>query len=114
MHADTEPYFQLRIIGDGFLTGQVRAMVGLAVCVMQGWLPEDFIPYSQEAGVLTEMPRAPPLPVMLIESRYDWHYNKIPRIPAEASVGVNAGGDVGKGGSVVQGLIQQQNQQYQQ
>ena len=65
-----------RVSGDGFLTGQVRAMIGVLVCVMQGWLPKEFIAFSQRPDVVIETPMAPSGLLFLSEVRYDWHSNK--------------------------------------
>lgn len=69
-------FMTFRISGDGFLTGQIQSMVGVLICVMQGWLPFDFIAFSQRPDVIIETPLAPKGLLFLSETRYDWHSNR--------------------------------------
>ena len=68
-------FMTFRISGDGFLTGQIQSMVGVLICVMQGWLPQEFIAFSQRPDVIIETPMAPNGLLFLSETRYDWHSN---------------------------------------
>ena len=69
-------FMTFRISGDGFLTGQIQSMVGVLICVMQGWLPQEFIAFSQRPEVIIETPMAPKGLLFLSETRYDWHSNR--------------------------------------
>jgi hypothetical protein len=70
-------FVTLRVVGDGFLTGQVRRMVGTLVGVVQGWLPEEFIEFSQRPDVVVDTPLAPSGLVLISEARFDWHSNAL-------------------------------------
>lgn len=87
---EEEEFETFRVVGDGFLTGQVRGMVGVVICVMRGWLPMDFIAFSQRADVVIETPLAPPGLLFLSEARYDWHLNQFKILNHKSFSGFNS------------------------
>lgn len=56
---DGQLYIVYEFSGDGFLPQQVRRVVGTAIAIVHGWLPDDFVQTSLDRRVVVETPLAP-------------------------------------------------------
>ncbi|KAJ1166792.1 hypothetical protein NDU88_007188 [Pleurodeles waltl] len=77
-----EPYLDMghefttiEITGQSFLLHQIRKMVGLALAVSRGVVPEDFLPASVAAENRLKIRTAPGLGLVLEQTYFKW-YNK--------------------------------------
>lgn len=66
-------YFRFKVTGDGFLTQQVRRMVGTVVCIARKLLPEDFPSVALDPSIIVSTPCAPNF-AHLKEVRFDWYH----------------------------------------
>lgn len=55
----TEGYAIIEARGDELLQGQLRAIVGTAVAMANGWLPSDTVQKSTDKDIIVAMPLAP-------------------------------------------------------
>jgi hypothetical protein len=60
----------LEIKGDDFLKQQVRRIVGTAVAITHGWLPENFLEMTTRADTFIETPLAPPGRLYVADTRF--------------------------------------------
>ena len=67
-----ESHAVIELRGDGFLAQQVRRIVGSAVAMAHGWLPDDFFDVATRPDVVVETPLAPAGRVYLAGARYDF------------------------------------------
>jgi hypothetical protein len=54
-----ELYIVYEFSGDAFLPQQVRRIIGTAIAIVHGWLPDDFVQTSLDRQVVIETPLAP-------------------------------------------------------
>ena len=73
-----EPFVRLRVSGVGILDGQVRRLVGAAVCIFRGYLPRRFASLATDPTVIIDVPAVPKGLDCLREARYDWQAAKQP------------------------------------
>ena len=66
-------YILLRAQGDGFLTDQLRRMVGTALCVFHGYISEEYVRFCFDSANIAVTPIAPKGLVILKQSRYGFH-----------------------------------------
>jgi hypothetical protein len=65
----------VEIKGDDFLKQQVRRIVGAAVAIAHGWLPENFLDMTTRADIFIETPLAPPGRLYVADTRF--HFDEI-------------------------------------
>jgi len=66
------------VSGDLFLKGQIARMVGAALGVMRGWLPENYIEESLRRDSIVQVPALPGFSVYLTESKYSYYEANVP------------------------------------
>ena len=64
--------------GDGFVTQQVRRIIGTAMAMVHGWLPNDFFDIATKPDVFLETPIAPEGYMFLAGARFD--FNEVQRM----------------------------------
>lgn len=67
---DGEPWVTFSISGDGLLKGQVRRMIGLAVGIIRGWLPESYFDAAVNKTQIAEIPAIPGWGMFVAECKY--------------------------------------------
>ena len=65
----------VEIKGDDFVKQQVRRIIGTAVAIAHGWLPEDFVALATRADTFIETPLAPPGRLYVADTRF--HFDEI-------------------------------------
>jgi tRNA U38,U39,U40 pseudouridine synthase TruA len=65
----------VEIKGDDFVKQQVRRIVGTAVAIAHGWLPENFFELATRADTFIETPLAPPGRLYVADTRF--HFDEI-------------------------------------
>ena len=63
----------LRLQGDGFVTDQVRRVVGTMICLMRDYLPESFVPFVFDSMNVIDTPIAPQGLTYLKQVRFGFH-----------------------------------------
>ena len=66
-------YLLIRVQGDGFLNEQIRRMVGTALAVFKGYLPETFCSFALDGNNIIDTPLAPPRLLYLKQARFGFH-----------------------------------------
>jgi tRNA U38,U39,U40 pseudouridine synthase TruA len=78
----------VEVRGDGFVTQQVRRIIGSAIAVSHGWLPADFMDIATRPDVIVETPLAPSGRMYVAGARYD--FSELHRSDALFEGGVQA------------------------
>lgn len=88
---DGEKWVVFSITGNSFQRGQVRHLMGLALAVMRGWLPRDYVEDALCKDGLVEVPPLPGFMCYLAECRFayfeaaHWNLRLDPRRDISAS-----------------------------
>ena len=72
---DTELMAVIEFRGDDFVLEQVRRIIGSAVAITNGWLPEDFIDTATQSELFVETPLAPPNLMYFADARF--HFDEL-------------------------------------
>ena len=71
---NNENWVVFSVSGDGFLRGQVRKLIGLALSIVRGWLPEWYLDVAVSASpwqdTICDVPLVPKEGLYLAENRY--------------------------------------------
>ena len=71
---NNENWVVFSVSGDGFLRGQVRKLIGLALSIVRGWLPEWYLDVAVSAApwqdAICDVPLVPKEGLYLAETRY--------------------------------------------
>jgi tRNA U38,U39,U40 pseudouridine synthase TruA len=65
----------VEIKGDDFVKQQIRRIVGTAVAIAHGWLPETFLEMTTRADTFIETPLAPPGRLYVADNRF--HFDEL-------------------------------------
>jgi tRNA U38,U39,U40 pseudouridine synthase TruA len=72
-----DAFMVVELRGDGFVTQQVRRIIGSAVAIAHGWLPADFMDIATRPDVFIETPMAPVGNMYMAGARFD--FNEVKR-----------------------------------
>jgi len=68
-----EEYILIRCQGDGFLDQQVTKMVGTAIAIYKGYLPEYYTDFVYDSNNIIDVPSSPDEFLYLKQCRYGFH-----------------------------------------
>jgi tRNA U38,U39,U40 pseudouridine synthase TruA len=71
----------VEVKGDEFLPEQIRRIIGSAVAIAHGWLPDDFFSLSLSSDTVVETPLAPAGRLYLSETRFHFEELKANGLP---------------------------------
>ena len=71
-----EPWVVFSVSGDAFLRGQVRRVLGVAIAIARGLLPENYFTASVGKSAIVEVPALPGWGLYLAESKYAYYEAK--------------------------------------
>jgi tRNA U38,U39,U40 pseudouridine synthase TruA len=93
---EEEPWAVFSVSGDSFLRGQIRHLIGLAVAIARGILPESYFEAAVQKGNVMEVPALPGWGLYLAECKYAYYEAKfdvfrldprrVPPLPAQEGV----------------------------
>ena len=72
---ETEVMAVIEFRGDDFVLEQVRRIIGSAVAITNGWLPEDFIDTTTESDIFIETPLSPSNHMYFADARF--HFDEL-------------------------------------
>lgn len=72
---DTQVMAVIEFRGDDFVLEQVRRIVGSAVAITNGWLPDDFIDRATNSDTFIETPLSPPNHMYFADARF--HFDEL-------------------------------------
>jgi len=71
-----EPWVRMVVIGQSFMLHQIRKLIGMALSVFRGDIPESFLKMALKSKASLNVPMAPDLGLFLDECYFDSYNNK--------------------------------------